>query len=67
MVGQGLSSAWLSTIGQVRGQIIVQPEEVQESKFTVQMQLSASKLDKKDLFGKVYMVLISVNSLIGAY
>ena len=40
-------------IGEVRGQIIVQAEEVQESKFTVQMQLSASKLDKKDLFGKV--------------
>ena len=40
-------------IGAARGQIIIQTEEVQESKFTVQMQLSASKLDKKDLFGKV--------------
>ena len=31
----------------------MQAEEVQDSKFTVHMQLSASKLDKKDFFGKV--------------
>jgi hypothetical protein len=28
-------------------------EEVQDSKFTIHMQLAASKLDKKDFFGKV--------------
>lgn len=38
--------------GEVRGQIILQAEEVQESKSVIQMRLSASKLDKKDLFGK---------------
>ena len=31
----------------------MQAEEVQESKSVIQMRLSASKLDKKDLFGKV--------------
>ena len=44
--------------GEIRGQIIVQAEEVQDSKFVVQMQLSASKLDKKDLFGKVSKVTL---------
>ena len=28
-------------------------EEVQDSKYTIAMQLSASHLDKKDFFGKV--------------
>ena len=44
--------------GEGRGQIIVQAEEVQDSKFTVHMQLSASKLDKKDFFGKVSKYLM---------
>lgn len=39
--------------GASRGQIIILAEEVQDSKFTIHMQLSATKLDKKDLFGKV--------------
>ena len=39
--------------GTPRGQINVLAEEVQDSKFTVTMQLAASKLDKKDFFGKV--------------
>ena len=43
----------------------MQAEEVQDSKFTVHMQLSASKLDKKDFFGKVshlsmIMVIVDV-------
>ena len=40
-------------LGDPRGQITILAEEVQDSKFTIHMQLSASKLDKKDLFGKV--------------
>ena len=40
-------------LGEARGQITILAEEVQDSKFTIHMQLSASKLDKKDLFGKV--------------
>ena len=36
-----------------RGTITVQAEEVQDSKFSITMQLAANKLDKKDLFGKV--------------
>ena len=32
----------------------MQAEEVQDSKYTLAIQLSASKLDKKDLFGKVF-------------
>lgn len=39
--------------GASRGQIIIVAEEVQDSKFTIHMQLEASKLDKKDFFGKV--------------
>ena len=39
--------------GSSRGKIRIQAEEVQDSKFTMHMELSASKLDKKDLFGKV--------------
>ncbi len=39
--------------GTVTGEIIITAEEVRDSKFSLHMQLSASKLDKKDLFGKV--------------
>ena len=39
--------------GSPRGQITIVAEEVQDSKFTVTMRLAASKLDKKDFFGKV--------------
>lgn len=35
------------------GEIIIVAEEVQDSKYTVHMQLSGTKLDKKDFFGKV--------------
>lgn len=39
--------------GEPRGSISITAEEVQDSKFEVKMQLSGSKLDKKDFFGKV--------------
>ncbi|XP_019852495.1 PREDICTED: copine-9-like isoform X2 [Amphimedon queenslandica] len=38
--------------GEPRGGIRITVEEVQDSKFDVTLQLSASKLDKKDFFGK---------------
>lgn len=41
------------SLGATRGQISIVAEEVQDSKFTIHMQLAASKLDKKDFFGKV--------------
>ena len=36
-----------------RGKITLQTEEVADSKYTISFQLSATKLDKKDFFGKV--------------
>ena len=39
--------------GASRGEIVIVAEEVQDSKYTIQMQLSAGHLDKKDFFGKV--------------
>ena len=39
--------------GASRGEIVILAEEVQDSKYTIAMQLSASHLDKKDFFGKV--------------
>ena len=39
--------------GASRGEIVIVAEEVQDSKYTIAMQLSASHLDKKDFFGKV--------------
>lgn len=39
--------------GESRGRIILQTEEVADSKYTISFQLSATKLDKKDFFGKV--------------
>ena len=39
--------------GNPSGKITIQVEEVQESKFVVDIELSAAKLEKKDLFGKV--------------
>ena len=39
--------------GNPSGKITIQVEEVQESKFVVDVELSAAKLEKKDLFGKV--------------
>ena len=35
------------------GKITIQAEEVQDSKYSITMQLSATKVDKKDFFGKV--------------
>ena len=35
------------------GKIHLMAEELQDNKFDVHIQLSASKLDKKDFFGKV--------------
>ena len=35
------------------GKIHLMAEELQDNKFDVHVQLSASKLDKKDFFGKV--------------
>ena len=40
--------------GASRGEIVILAEEVQDSKYTIAMQLSASHLDKKDFFGKVH-------------
>ena len=48
-----MSFPLVSCSGEKRGTITVQAEEVQDSKFTITMQLAANKLDKKDLFGKV--------------
>ncbi len=39
------------------GKIVIQAEEIQDSKYTITMQLSATKLDKKDFFGKVSVSL----------
>ena len=39
--------------GAPTGKITIQAEEVQDSKFIVDFQLSATKLEKKDFFGKV--------------
>lgn len=39
--------------GAPRGKIRLQTEEVPDSKYSISLQLSATKLDKKDLFGKV--------------
>lgn len=39
--------------GTPRGQIYMTAEEMQDSKFNIQLQFSASNLDKKDFFGKV--------------
>ena len=42
------------SLGASRGEIVIVAEEVQDSKYTISMQLSASHLDKKDFFGKVW-------------
>ena len=42
-----------SSPGNPAGKITIQAEEVQDSKFVVDFELSATKLEKKDLFGKV--------------
>ena len=42
-----------SSPGHPAGTITVQAEEIQDSKFILDFQLSATKLEKKDLFGKV--------------
>ena len=39
--------------GNSRGKIVIRVEEVQDSKFNIEMHLTATKLDKKDFFGKV--------------
>ena len=39
--------------GAPTGKITIQAEEVQDSKFIVDFELSATKLEKKDFFGKV--------------
>ena len=44
-------------LGQPRGNILISAEEIEDSKFEVNLQLSASKLDKKDFFGKVNMYM----------
>ncbi|XP_064406207.1 copine-9-like isoform X1 [Halichondria panicea] len=38
--------------GATRGKIVIRVEEVQDSKFNIEMHLTATKLDKKDFFGK---------------
>ena len=43
----------LPSPGASRGEIVIVAEEVQDSKYNIVMQLSASHLDKKDFFGKV--------------
>ena len=42
-----------SSPGNPAGKITIQAEEVQDSKFVVDFELSATKLEKKDFFGKV--------------
>ena len=44
---------FLPIIGASRGEIVIVAEEVQDSKYSISMQLSAGHLDKKDFFGKV--------------
>ena len=39
--------------GEPRGNISIIAEEIEDTKFEVTLQLSGSKLDKKDFFGKV--------------
>lgn len=46
--------------GAPRGKIRLQTEEVADSKYSISLQLSASKLDKKDFFGKVCMARDSI-------
>ena len=46
-------------VGAPRGKIKLQTEEVADSKFSIALQLSASKLDKKDFFGKVSKLIPS--------
>jgi len=53
VTGGQLYKRTLRMKGASRGQIMIQAEEVQDSKYNIHMQLSASKLDKKDFFGKV--------------
>ena len=43
-----------------RGKLTVEAEEVQDSKYTITMQLSAAKVDKKDFFGKVSCAMLRV-------
>lgn len=42
-----------------RGKIHLMAEELQDNKFDIHFELSASKLEKKDLFGKVCNVTLS--------
>ena len=42
-----------------RGMIHLIAEELQDNKFDIHFELSASKLEKKDLFGKVCNVWLS--------
>ena len=42
-----------SSPGAPSGKITIQAEEVQDSKFILNFELSATKLEKKDFFGKV--------------
>lgn len=51
----------LSHAGASRGEIVILAEEVQDSKYTISMQLSASHLDKKDFFGKVHVDTCTTN------
>ena len=46
--------------GASRGKITLQTEEVADSKFNIAMRLSATKLDKKDFFGKVSVKLYDI-------
>ena len=41
------------SLGASRGKIKLQTEEIADSKYTIGLHLSATKLDKKDFFGKV--------------
>ena len=57
--------------GEPRGNISIIAEEIEDTKFEVTLQLSGSKLDKKDFFGKVIInndhlkiLLFSIFSLI---
>ena len=49
--------------GSQRGTICIVAEELEDSKYDITMQLSATKLDKKDFFGKVCVNMCIVKVL----
>lgn len=46
-------------MSRARGKIHLMAEELQDNKFDIHFELAASKLEKKDLFGKVCNIPLS--------